>query len=116
MKCSLGVLVRENGKEVNLSLIEAGEHWYEAEAKIEMILHETDVVPIAVEYVGSRQTAVAEFVLKGLPVTPNRMTRIELEAKMTSENHVVLQVTDLGFGEIYPSCGLEWTEEMDLQG
>ena len=116
LKCSLGVLVRENGKEVNLSLIEAGEHWYEAEAKIEMILHETDIVPIAVEYVGSRQTAVAEFVLKGLPVTPNRMTRIELEAKMTSENHVVLKVTDLGFGEIYPSCGLEWTEEMDLQG
>ncbi|MBQ3036741.1 MAG: hypothetical protein IJD31_07420, partial [Lachnospiraceae bacterium] len=76
----------------------------------------TDVVPIAVEYVGSRQTAVAEFVLKGLPVTPNRMTRIELEAKMTSENHVVLKVTDLGFGEIYPSSGLEWTEEMDLQG
>ena len=64
----------------------------------------------------SRQTAVAEFALKGLPVSPERMTRIELEIKMTSENRVVFHVTDLGFGEIYPSCGKEWTEEMELQG
>ena len=116
LKCGIGVLVQEGGKELNLSLIEAGVHWYEAEAKTEIILHGTDMVPITVEYMNSRQTAVAEFALKGLPVSPERMTRIELEIKMTSENRVVFHVTDLGFGEIYPSCGKEWTEEMELQG
>ena len=116
LKCSMGVMVNEGGKEINLSLIEAGEHWYEAEAKTEIILHETDVVPITVEYINSRQTAVAEFVLKGLPVTTNRMTRIELEIKMTSENRVVFHAVDLGFGEIYPASGMDWTEEMELQG
>lgn len=116
LKCNLGVRVYEEGKEVTLPLIAAGEHWYEAEAGVEILLHETDIIPVAVEYINSRQTAVAEFVLKGLPVTPNRMTRVALDVKMTSENRVVFHAVDLGFGEIYPSCGQEWTEEMDLQG
>jgi len=116
LKCGIGVMIHEGSKEINVSLIGAGEHWYEAEAKTEIILHGTDVVPVTVEYMNGRQTAVAEFVLKGLPMTADRMTRIELDIRMTSENRVVFHATDLGFGEIYPSCGKEWTEEMELQG
>ena len=116
LKCSIGVQLSQGGKETNVPLVEAGEHWYEADTKTEIILHETDIVPVSVEYVNSRQAAVAEFVLKGLPVAPGRMTRIELEVKMISEKTVVFHATDLGFGEIYPSTGQEWTEEMELQG
>lgn len=115
IKCNIGVSVYEGGKENNLPLIPAGLHWYEAQAQKEILLHETDTIPVTVEYLNSRQTAVADFVLKGLPVTPNRMTRIALDIKMVSENRVVLHALDLGFGELYPSCGKEWTEEMDLQ-
>lgn len=115
LKCSIGIRAYESGKEVNIPLINAGEHWYEAEAKTEMILHESDSIPVTVEYINSRQVAVADFVLKGLPISPNRMTRIELDVKMTSETRVVLHAVDLGFGEIYPSSQKEWKEEMDLQ-
>lgn len=115
LKCNIGIQTWTNGKENHIPLIEAGIHWYEAEAEAEVILHETDTVGITVEYINSRQTAVADFVLEGLPVTPNRMTRIKIDIKMVSENGVVLHATDLGFGEIYPSCGKEWTEEMNLQ-
>ncbi len=115
IKCNVGVSAYEAGKEINIPMIEAGVHWYEAQAEKEIILHETDVIPITVEYLNSRQVAVADFELKGLPVTANRMTRIALDIKMVSENRVVLHAVDLGFGELYPSCGKEWTEEMDLQ-
>ena len=115
LKCNIGIQTWTNGKENHIPLIEAGIHWYEAEAEAEVILHETNTVGITVEYINSRQTAVADFVLEGLPVTPNRMTRIKIDIKMVSENGVVLHATDLGFGEIYPSCGKEWTEEMNLQ-
>lgn len=116
LKCTVGVQISQSGKDTNISLIEAGEHWYEADAKTEIILHETDIIPVSVEYVNSRQAAVAEFKLKGLPVAPGRITRVELEVKMISEKTVVFHATDMGFGEIYPSTGLEWTEEMELQG
>lgn len=115
LKCSLGVSIYENGKEKNIILTEAGKHWYEAEAKLELILHETDCIPITVEYINNRQIAVADFVLKGLPMAKGRMKRIELSIRMTSETRVLLQAIDLGFGELYPSSQLEWTEEMDLQ-
>ncbi len=115
LKCNIGVSVNKAGKECNVPLIQVGEHWYEAEAATEVILHETDSIPVTIEYINSRQPAVADFVLQGLPVAVNRMTRVELTIKMTSETRVVLHAVDLGFGEIYPSCGKEWTEEMDLQ-
>lgn len=115
LRCNIGVQAYKSGKEINIPLVEAGAHWYEAQAKVEVILHESDVLPVTVEYVNSRQAAVADFELKGLPVSTNRMTRIELSIKMTSETRVVLHAVDLGFGELYPTSGKEWTEEMDLQ-
>ena len=42
------------------------------------------------------------------------MTRISLTIKMKSEKTVQFVAKDLGFGEIYPSTGLEWTEELAL--
>lgn len=115
LKCNIGIKAFHAGKEIQIPLVEAGTHWYEVHSEAEVILHESDTLEITVEYLNSRQTAVADFVLKGLPVTPNRMARILLDVKMVSESGVVLHATDLGFGEIYPSCGKEWTEEMDLQ-
>ena len=42
------------------------------------------------------------------------MTRISLTIKMASEHTIQFIAKDLGFGEIYPSTGLEWVEELDL--
>ena len=80
-----------------------------------MLLYGTDNLPVVVEYLNSSQPAIADFTLKGLPVAQNRMTRIALTIEMLSETRVSVKAVDLGFGEIYPSCGKEWEEEMDLQ-
>ena len=115
LHCSIGVQVTEEGKTVTKSLIRAGEHWYEAKATKEVLLYGTDNLPVVVEYLKSSQPAIADFTLKGLPVAQNRMTRIALTIEMLSETRVSVKAVDLGFGEIYPSCGKEWEEEMDLQ-
>ena len=57
----------------------------------------------------------AEMKLQGLTVKSGRMTRISLTIKMNSENTILFVAKDLGFGEIYPSTGLEWTEELELE-
>ena len=72
LKCNLGVNVYASGKEKSLALLDGGVHWDEAEASKEVLLHETDVLPIKIEYLNGRQLAIADFVLKGLPVSPNR--------------------------------------------
>ena len=57
----------------------------------------------------------AEMKLQGLTVKSGRMTRISLTIKMNSEKTILFVAKDLGFGEIYPSTGLEWTEELELE-
>ena len=115
LKCNIGIRAYNGGKEISIPLVEAGVHWYEVHSETEVILHESDTLEITIEYLNSRQSASADFVLSGLPVASNRMARIALDIKMVSESGVVLHATDLGFGEIYSSCGKEWTEEMELQ-
>jgi len=99
-----------------LPLMEAGVHWYEAKGCIEVILSESNVLPISVEYVTKNGTAVADFPLVGMPCEPGRITRVRIQAHMQSEDVIAFKVTDLGFGEIYPSSGFEWEETMNIQG
>ena len=58
--------------------------------------------------------AVADFKLEGLNVKPGVITRVSVSLKMKNESIAEIKVKDLGFGNFFPSSGLEWTEEMDL--
>ena len=42
-------------------------------------------------------------------------TRIRLEMKMVSENTILVEATDLGFGEFYPATGKKWEKEIVLE-
>lgn len=116
LKANVGIRIYKEGHEAVLPLLEAGVHWYEAKGGLDVILNETDVLPISVEYVTRNGTAVAEFPLTGLPREEGRLTRVRVNAQMQSEHVIDLKVIDLGFGEIYPTTGLEWEETMNLQG
>ena len=52
----------------------------------------------------------------GLNTSLDRVTRIMLEVKMTSEDKVLFKVWDMGFGEIFPSSGKDWEQELKLEG
>lgn len=114
LKANIGIRIFKDGHETILPLMEAGVHWYEAEGCREVILNETDILPITIEYVTKNGSAVADFPLKGLVCEPGRLTRVRVTAGMQADNVVSLKVTDLGFGEIYPTSGLEWEETMNL--
>ncbi|MBE5879806.1 MAG: hypothetical protein E7288_07520 [Lachnospiraceae bacterium] len=116
LKANIGIRIFKDGHETVLPLMEAGVHWYEAKGCIEVILSESNVLPISVEYVTKNGTAVADFPLVGMPCEPGRITRVRIQAHMQSEDVIAFKVTDLGFGEIYPSSGFEWEETMNIQG
>lgn len=116
LKANIGIRIYKDGHETILPLMEAGVHWYEAKGSIEVILNDTNVLPISVEYVTMNGTAVADFPLVGMPEEPGRITRVRVSARMQSEDVIEIKVTDLGFGEIYPSTGMEWEETMNIKG
>ena len=114
VQANVGVTIRDNDEDDDVVFIKAGEHWYEVGHTEEFLLHETDTVPIWIEQISKRSRVGADLKLSGLPVKGSRMTRISLTIKMSSDKNVLFIAKDLGFGELYPSTGLEWTEELTL--
>ena len=114
IQANVGVSLNDNGDLQEEVFITAGEHWYEVGKTKEFLLHETDTVPIWMEQISRRNRVSADLKLQGLSVKSGRMTRISLTIKMASEHTIRFIAKDLGFGEIYPSTGLEWVEELDL--
>ncbi|MCR4814937.1 MAG: hypothetical protein K5879_08955 [Lachnospiraceae bacterium] len=115
VQANVGVVLKEGEETKEVSFITAGEHWYEVGKTAEFLLHETDTIPIWIELISKRNRIGADLKLQGLSVKSGRMTRISLTIKMKSEKTVLFVVKDLGFGELYPSTGLEWTEEFELE-
>ena len=46
----------------------------------------------------------------------SRATRLRISAEFLSVDRLRVQVSDLGFGELFPSSDLTWSEEVDLGG
>ena len=61
-------------------------------------------------------TLKGSLLLAGLPDRPPRATRLRISAEFLSVDRLQVQVSDLGFGELFPSPALTWTEEVDLGG
>ena len=72
------------------------------------MLEDTDRLEFIVTPLNGKDVRHVPMYLKGLPLRKRRSTRIRLKLTMLSETKVSAVVTDLGFGEIFPSSGLEW--------
>ncbi|MCQ2543829.1 MAG: DUF5716 family protein [Lachnospiraceae bacterium] len=115
LKVTIGVETDDIPKET-IPLVEAGLQWFEAVGRTELILKETDKIRIYISYLYNNAVTKAELTLPGLSLTNNHLTRVSLEVKMVSENTVMFKVWDMGFGDIYPSSGKDWEQELKLEG
>ena len=62
---------------------------------------------------GGRQRT-EEISLAGLPIRPERATRLRLEATFESDVKMHIKITDLGFGEFYISSGKVWEKDIEF--
>ena len=115
LKVTIGVETDDINKE-QIPLVEAGSQWFEANGKCELIMKETDKIGIYLSYVYNNVYTRGEITLPGLFTSSNRITRVSIEVKMTDENTVLFKVWDMGFGELFPSTGKDWEQELKLEG
>ena len=114
LKVTIGIETDDVPKE-QIALIEAGSQWFESVGRCELVLKETDKISIYLAYVYNNYVAHGELTLTGLNTSNNRITRVSLEVKMISEDTVLFKVWDMGFGELYPSSGKDWEQELKLE-
>ena len=114
LKYNLGMeVVRENINSY-MVLLDAGKNWYDSFRECDLILDQEDSLQIIVTPLDGKKMREVIIHLTGMPVRPPRASRVHLEVRMLSEALVRIVVTDLGFGEFFPSSGLVWTNEFEL--
>lgn len=98
------------GAQASYPLIEAGRNWYECSAECELILDGTEELVFNATAMGETEKRRIGMRLPGLPKRPNKTTRLHVKLQYISQKECEITVTDLGFGEMFPSSGKVWTE------
>lgn len=109
---NIGMEMVVGGKLSYYPLITGGSHWYNTVCDCEFLLGSDDELNFLVSGVetGGRHSVVMK--LDGMPERPERTTRLHLHMEFTGKNVCTAEVTDLGFGELFPSGGKTWKEEL----
>ena len=107
---NVGMEMRIMGSPTYHPIIRSGSNWYECESSCELILDDMDELIFEVESPGEPEKKRVAMKLPGLPSRPPRTTRLLLEMKYVSREECRIRVTDLGFGEMFPSSKKVWTE------
>lgn len=102
---SIGVKVYLDGISQEIILSNAAVPWYEVNKDIDVICDEATDIEIVIRNIMTKEIIRERLPLKNLPERPNRMTRLNIGISCVDKTKVKLVITDMGFGDIYPSTG-----------
>lgn len=114
IKMNVSLKVENRGKTEWLSLITAGENWYEAGKEYEVLLKGEPSVDLFIQPPKSREASVCTLDLTDMPKRKARMTRLRVSAKPLSAEQIHFTIRDMGFGEIEKSSDKTWEYTLSL--
>ncbi len=114
LKMNLSIKVIDNRIMDYLTLLNAGDSWYEAYGECEVILDGSGEIEVWIQKPDVRDAKVEILELTDLPERDNRTTRLRISARPSSDIEAVVTITDLGFGEIVPSSNKTWEHTIAL--
>ena len=91
-------------------LLDAGVKWYNAEVEEDFILENGKEFSLLQTPVTGGEPQQLTVRLNGLPDRPDRTTRLRVVLTMPAADRLKVQITDLGFGDIFPAGGGTWEE------
>lgn len=115
VRTNLGMQMVIQGKETYYPLVSAGVNWYEVDKKCECILEGDPVLTFLVSAMGASANSLVRMNLTDLEKTerPEGTTRLGLHVTYEAPGRCVIEVEDLGFGDLYPSSGQVWKEVLE---
>ena len=116
LRCNIGMECLKKGRPVYQALLDAGAEWYDAAAQIDILLEDGDEIVLletSVDRGNEREIAVK---LENMPKRPRATTRLRIRLSMKAADRMKLEAEDLGFGEIFPSTGMKWEQEIVING
>lgn len=108
LRLNISLKVENKGKTEFLTLITAGENWYEAGGECEVILRGSASVEFWFQPPKSMEASVRLLELTDLPKREDRTTRLRITAKPAAADKISFRIMDMGFGEIVRSSEKVW--------
>lgn len=114
LKSNIGMKVLRQGEESYLALLDAGVNWFEAVKECEFILESGNTVSVLVTPLNGRGIREVVLHMEGLMERPEKTTRIHMKIYMNAEHEAAVELTDYGFGELFPGTGQVWKETFEV--
>lgn len=114
VKANIGMKMEIKGIDQYFPILDAGINWYEGKKEWDVILDSGNKLVFIITPLKDGQKKLMEMTLDELVIRPNRTTRLHICVVFLSETTIQIQVSDLGFGQFFPSSGKVWTEELDI--
>lgn len=114
VRTNIGMEMMIGGVKGYYSLISAGVNWYEAMGQCDILLDDIDTLTFIVSDMENGKKERYSMALPNLPQRPPKATRLHLHLEFENVKECRIEVTDMGFGELYPSSGLVWKETITV--
>lgn len=114
LKSNIGLQALKKGEPVYVTLLDAGNNWYEIQNSVQFFLPDDGLIPLLITPVDGQNKRVENLSVDLFEDRETGCSRAELTISMCSVSQVKIQINDLGFGEIYPASGKSWEFVLNL--
>ena len=104
----------QRGQETSMIVAAAGDNWYDQSATIDVIPSQQDCVEFIVTPQDVKKKKTVSIPLEGFPKRPDRTTRVQIQISFLDERTMDVKLKDQGFGELFPSSGVQIRQEVML--
>lgn len=108
LRMNVSLEVTDQGEKKMLSLIDAGDNWYEAGGEWEVILKGSPSVEVTFQSLGSKEAVIRSLELTDLPGREEMVTRLRITVKPAASDRIRFTIRDMGFGEITKASEKVW--------
>lgn len=112
LKVNISLKVENRGKSEFITLVTAGENWYESGGECEVILKGSSSLDFWFQAPKSKEAVIRSFELTDMPDREDKTTRLRITVKPVAPEQIQFTVRDLGFGEIAKSSDKIWEYTM----
>ena len=111
---SITMSVYHDAKNSELPLIQAGEIWYEVDKSVEVIPDGEAELELNVKNIMTGEVFRERFHINQFVNRSDRTTRLEINLTCTNHNTLLIKITDLGFGELFPGTGADMVFTLEV--
>jgi hypothetical protein len=107
-KTNVCMVVSDHQKKQLVTLVSAGENWYETSGECEILLNGPPQINILLKSPDNLSMREEVLKLRDFPNRPPGTTRLKITARPQAQDVILISIEDLGFGELFASKGQSW--------